>query len=90
MDKKQEEDNIFSGIKVINHNEIVNALKDRQTTARIIKKTEDHLHISWKDSELGYGEMNLKWDSILQVTILDSEALGFDSIIRIIQALPKP
>lgn len=50
--------------------------------ARVINKDNDNLLIAWKDVEIGFGHLTMKWDNKVGKFILDSGHLGVDKVIK--------
>ena len=54
--------------------------------ATIVNQTEDSLTVKWESSD-GFGNITFTWNGARYE--LDSEYLSIETVIRIIQALPK-
>ena len=54
--------------------------------AKIIKKTNDLLIISWDKENVGFGQLTMNWNNDLRAFELDSELMGIDAIIEIFKA----
>jgi hypothetical protein len=64
----------------------VNLKKDTMMS-EIRFKSKDLIIIHWNDLELGFGEIRIGWDAVLEKYTLDSEFLSIDTTLRIIKSI---
>lgn len=53
--------------------------------AKIIKKDNDLLIIEWSAPEIGFGRLTMVWDKLRNVYSLDSELMGMDTTLLILE-----
>ena len=55
----------------------------------IIKKTKETLVVEWDDGEKGFGQLVMEWDKKQQRFILDSEMMGIDFVLKVLNEVSK-
>jgi len=55
--------------------------------ARITKKTKDILVIEWEKQGIGYGNLSMVWNPLINRFIVDAEMMDIDFIIEVFKSL---
>ena len=55
--------------------------------ARITKKTKDILVIEWEKQGIGYGNLSMVWNPLINRFSVDAEMMDIDFVIEVFKAL---
>ena len=55
--------------------------------AKITKKTKDILVIEWEKQGIGYGNLSMVWNPLINRFIVDAEMMDIDFIIEVFKSL---
>ncbi len=54
---------------------------------KVVKKTKNDILIEWSKEGVGFGQLEMHWDTKLGRFVLDSEYMGIDHVIEVLKAV---